>query len=103
MGQENIKQLLQCEKMALQIISDARKEKEELKRRAKLDAHDIRDERRTEVEKELIKLREKNAEKLRKIEEASIEENKEQMKQLEKVDHKYLVAVIVEMIKKVSK
>lgn len=102
MGQENIKALLQCEKLALQIISDARKERDELKKKARADAFDIIDELRKGKEKELDELKKENAEKLIKIEEQSKAENKELMEQLEKVNYEKLVDTIVDMIYNVA-
>ncbi|KAM0674874.1 hypothetical protein GVAV_001693 [Gurleya vavrai] len=102
MHQDSIKTLIQCEKEAKDSIENARKERNNLKKQAKVDALEIVKSLRESRENELKKIVNENKEKLKIIEMEIEKEYEEKMKNLDFVldGKKEILEIVAEKIYK---
>lgn len=95
MTQNNIKTLIQCEKEARELIADARKERETLKKKAKRDALEIVQRLCQERDKMIERIKEENDAKLKVIAEEITRESESNLKSLDGIEIAEMIDIIV--------
>lgn len=100
MVQDSIKQLFQYEKVAKEVIASARKEREEMKRKAKTEAQEIVVTLKEQRDKQICEKISENIEKLKEIDEEIRAENDERIEALQGKDLNKIANELLEVIMK---